>query len=100
MRQTDNPQLQFGQIDISEIRFDPKSRDDIPQLLKGLQYLYTTDEIRREIFRILEEKISPGVTKKTGRPGMELWKILMIFHLKRSSDREKPADARQKRASG
>lgn len=78
MRQTDNPQLQFGQIDISEIQFDLKSRDDIPQLLKGLQFLYTTREIRREIFGILEEKISPQVQKKTGRPGMELWKILVM----------------------
>ena len=78
MRQTENPQLQFGQSDISQIQFNPKSRDDIPQLLKGLQYLYLTPELREAIFAILEQRISPQVDKKNGRRGMELWKILVM----------------------
>ncbi|NYZ70123.1 ISNCY family transposase, partial [Endozoicomonas sp. SM1973] len=50
MRLVKNPQLQFGETDISEIRFDPKSRDDVPQLLKGLQYIYITPEVREQVF--------------------------------------------------
>jgi len=38
MRQVINPQLQFGEQDIAAIELDPKSRDDIPQLLRGLQH--------------------------------------------------------------
>jgi hypothetical protein len=30
--------LQFGEQDIGSILLDPKSRDDIPQLLRGLQH--------------------------------------------------------------
>jgi len=41
MRTTTQPQLQLGEIDIANIKIDPRSRDDIPQLLKGLQYLYS-----------------------------------------------------------
>ena len=45
MRQVINPQLEFGQVDISKIKFDPKSRDDIPRILKGLQHIYVTANI-------------------------------------------------------
>ena len=36
MRAVKNPQMQFGEVDISEIKFNPKSRDDTPKILKGL----------------------------------------------------------------
>ena len=53
MRQVINPQMQFGEQDISAIEFNPKSRDDIPQILRGLQYIYTTPELRERVFAIL-----------------------------------------------
>ncbi len=82
MRQVIDPQLQFGEQDISAIDLDPKSRDDIPQILRGLQHIYTTPELRERVFTILEEVIPEGVEGKanphTGRPGMEQWKILVL----------------------
>ncbi|MBL8676857.1 MAG: ISNCY family transposase [Alphaproteobacteria bacterium] len=78
MRVVKNPQMHLGEVDISKIIFDPKSRDDMPKLLKGLQYLYTNISVRAEIFKILEEDIVPGKNKNNGRPGMELWKILVL----------------------
>lgn len=78
MRVVRNLQREIGEVDIAKIQFDPKSRDDIPKLLKGLQYLYTTREVREAIFKILEEKVAPGKDKKNGRPGMELWRIFVL----------------------
>ena len=82
MRQVINPQLQFGEVDIGAIVLDPKSRDDIPQLLRGLQHIYTTPELRARVFAILEEIVPAGVNGQadthTGRPGMEQWKILVL----------------------
>lgn len=78
MRKVIDAQLVFGMIDISQIRFDSKSRDDIPQILKGLQFIYTQQHVREKIFKILEEKISPNANKTNGRPGMDLWKILVM----------------------
>ena len=78
MRLVRNPQMQFGEINISEIKFDPKSRDDIPQILKGLQFIYTHENTRAEIFKLLEKNISPKINKNNGRPGMELWKIFVM----------------------
>lgn len=53
MRTVLNPQMQFGTVDISKITFDPKSRDDIPQVLRGLQYIYSHPDLRAEVFKIL-----------------------------------------------
>jgi len=78
MRFTHDLQLKLGEVSISEIKFDVKSRDDIPQLLMGLQHLYATEEIRENIFSILETHINPDVSKTNGRPGMELWTILVM----------------------
>jgi hypothetical protein len=77
MRVVQNPQMQIGEVDISQIKFDPKCRDDIPKILKGLQYLYMNIPLRTQIFQLLEAEISPKVSKSNGRPGMELWKILV-----------------------
>ena len=86
MRRIINPQLQFGEQDIAAIVLDEKSRDDIPQILRGLQYIYVTPTIRARVFAILAEVIptrqrDDGTEGKadaeTGRPGMEQWKILV-----------------------
>ena len=68
MRSLRNPQMTFGEVDIAAIKFDPKSRDDIPPILRGLQYIYTTPEIRAAVFKILAQVIPPragkGLTEK------------------------------------
>nr|MBA3723204.1 ISNCY family transposase [Parachlamydiaceae bacterium] len=71
-------QMQLGQVDISTIKFDLKSRDELPQVLRGLQHIYITPSIREEVFLLLEKNISPHTDKKNGRPGMELWKIFVL----------------------
>jgi len=77
MRVVQNPQMQVGEVDISQVKFDPKSRDDIPKVLKGLQYLYCDLSLRSQVFELLQKEISPKVSKDNGRPGMALWKILV-----------------------
>ena len=57
MRSVFHSQLNLGEDDIAKIKLDPKSRDDIPQLLAGLQYIYTTPELRQVVFKILEEVV-------------------------------------------
>jgi len=84
MRSVINHQMMFGRTDISAIVFDPKSRDDIPKILRGLQGIYTDEELRKRVFAILEE-VRPERKKgegkadpNTGRPGMEQWAILVL----------------------
>lgn len=53
MRKIMEMQLKFGQVDISKIEIDLRSRDEIPKLLLGLQFIYGNREIRNKIFDIL-----------------------------------------------
>ena len=45
MRIIHNPQFTLGQVDIANIKLDPRSRDDIPAILVGLQQIYTDPEL-------------------------------------------------------
>jgi len=78
MRIIENPQMKFGEVPIKNIKIDLKSRDDIPPLLLGLQHIYTNLELRGKVFSILEDIVPPATDSKNGRPGMELWKILVF----------------------
>ena len=50
MRNLRNPQLERGEVCIEDIELDLKSRDDIPALLIGLQYLYSREPLRERHF--------------------------------------------------
>ena len=78
MRKIIESQMIFGEVDISKIKFDLRSRDEIPKLLMGLQYIYCTPETRDKVFKILEEIVPEGTDSDNGRPGMLLWKILVL----------------------
>lgn len=82
MRDILHSQMTFGETDISAIQFDTRSRDEIPKLLSGLQHIYCTPELKEKVFSILEEIIPPGTDLNNGRPGMELWKILVLGSLR------------------
>ncbi len=78
MRHVRNPQMELGEIRIEDIDLDLKSRDDIPALLQGLQHLYSDEDTRTRLFALLEEHVLPGVDRTVGRPGMEMWRILVM----------------------
>ena len=90
MRKVIEPQMGIDEIGIANIQIDRKSRDDIPQILLGLQYIYTTPDLRDRVFEILEEVVpdrkGEGKDGKaatdTGRPGMDQWKILVLSVLR------------------
>jgi hypothetical protein len=77
MRVVQNVQMELGEIDVSQIKFDLRSRDDIPKILRGLQHLYLDEALRQKVFALLASEIAPKVDKCTGRPGMTLWSILV-----------------------
>jgi len=78
MRKIKEPQMRLGAVDISQIKFDLRSRDEIPKLLMGLQYIHCTREVKEEVFKILEGIVPAGTDRNNGRRGMDLWKILVL----------------------
>jgi IS5 family transposase len=72
------PQRKLGQIDISKIEIDLRCRDEIPKVMLGLQHIYCNPEIREKVFKLLQELIPGNISTDNGRPGMNLWKILVL----------------------
>ena len=72
----------LGEKSISEIQFDPQSRDEIPKLLRGLQALYVDREIRAKLFEALSGLVPDNVDPDKGRKGMNLWNIFVLGTLR------------------
>jgi transposase, IS5 family len=84
MRKVIDMQMKFGEVDIAKIKFDPRSRDEIPKLLMGLQEIYCNRNVRDQVFAVLRDLIPEGADPNNGRTGMELWKILVLGTLRLS----------------
>ena len=82
MREVHGRQFEFGQVPVEKIWIDPKSRDDIPAVLKGLQHIWSDEELRARLFALLDEHVLPETDREVGRPGMALWRILVLGVLK------------------
>jgi hypothetical protein len=69
------PDLQITPIE--KIRLPLKSRDQLPPLLAGLQWVWRHPTLKTDLLALLEAKILAG-KQRTGRTGMDLWQILML----------------------
>ena len=78
MRKVFEPQMTFGQTPIDQIKIDMRARDEIPKLLLGLQHIFCDTTLRQKVFEILETMLPDDIDSKNGRPGMDLWKILVM----------------------
>ena len=77
MRQRFEQQMNLRTVAISDVKFPLKSRDELPPVLKALQYIFITPQLNERVFLLLENKIVAD-KNKTGRPGMDLWHILVL----------------------
>jgi hypothetical protein len=77
MRKRFEVQLALGQTPIERVQLPLKSRDELPPILAGLKWIFLTPEINAQIFALLETKLMAG-KKATGRPGVDLWQILVL----------------------
>ncbi len=77
MRKRFEVQLALGKTPIERVAIPLRSRDELPPVLAGLQWIFVTPEINGQIFELLEKKVV-GVKKATGRPGLDLWHILVL----------------------
>ncbi len=72
--------LRLDETPVGEIRINVKSRDDIPALLLGLQHLYVS--CREEWEGLLGCHVTADRDPENGRPGMTLWRVLVMAVLK------------------
>jgi hypothetical protein len=69
------PDLQLTPIE--KIRLPLKSRDELPPILAGLQWIWMHPTLKAEILALLEAAVLAD-KKITGRTGMNLWQILVL----------------------
>ena len=81
MREVMPVQRKLNQTDIAAIKISNRSRDDTPDILKGLQYIYTSDALREQLFSSLEKLLSDK-QKRLGRKGMDLWSVFVLATLR------------------
>ena len=77
MRKRFEVQLALGRTPIEKVVMPARSRDELPPVLAGLQWVFQTAELNSQIFELLEKKVVGG-KKATGRPGLDLWHILVL----------------------
>lgn len=77
MRKRFEQQLSLGIVPIGEVKFNERSRHQLPPLLKALQYVFVTPELNTQVFALLEARVLKG-KQKTGRLGMSLWEMLVL----------------------
>jgi transposase, IS5 family len=78
-----NPVLNLTPIE--KVRLPLKSRDELPPILAGLQWIFITPEINEQVFDLISKDVLGG-RKNTGRPGMDLWHILVLASVRLGLD--------------
>lgn len=82
MRKILREQVQMGEYDIATVGIELDTRDEIPQLLRGLQHIYATPALRKRVFDRLWEIVPADIDIERGRSGMDLWRILVLGTLR------------------
>lgn len=78
MRQRFECHTDLGQLPIGDVLIPLHSRDELPPVLAGLQWIFRTPEVNHAVFDLLEKKVVGDKKRHTGRPGMDLWHILVL----------------------
>ena len=60
MRQRFNPQPGLDILPIEKVLLPIRSRDELPPILAGLQWIWTHPDLKVQIFALLEQKVLAG----------------------------------------
>jgi transposase, IS5 family len=86
MRKRFEMQTELGQTTIENVRIPTKSRDELPPVLAGLQWIFCTPEVNTAVFDLLAQNVNATTDPNNGRPGMDLWTILVLGTIRLALD--------------
>jgi len=84
MRTTFIQQLSIGVQPISEVKIPNITRDELPPVLKSLQYIFITPELNKKVFEILSKVFKKSNNK--GRKGMSHWEVFVLSVIRNTLD--------------
>ncbi len=85
MRKLFEAQYELNVTPIEKVRIPEKTRDEIPAVLRALQYVYKTPELNEQVFSILNRCMKEK-RQDTGRRGMNLWSALVLGVVRNARD--------------
>ena len=77
MRKRFEVQLALGAVPIECVKIPTRTRDELPPTLAALQWIFVTPEVSEQVFTLLEDAVLSD-RPDAGRPGMDLWHILVL----------------------
>lgn len=86
MRKRFEMQTELGQTTIENVRIPTQSRDELPPVLAGLQWIFRTPEVNSYVFDLLSKNVNATTDPNNGRPGMDLWTILVLGTIRLALD--------------
>lgn len=94
MRKIVKTQTDMFTNNIEDIKIDTNSRDEMPAILVGLREIYRDTHTCITILHQLQKFIPTNVDINRGRPGMDLWHILVlgVVRLSHNCDFDKLTD--------
>jgi transposase, IS5 family len=78
MRKTFDPQLRLDCPDVANVRLNVDCRHEIIPILRALQHIYDTPEVREAIFAAIARDVNRTSDPRLGRPGMTYWEITVL----------------------
>lgn len=61
-----------------QVPLNLQCRDEIVPILRGLQYIYSDDALRKTILNLVGKDVNRTTSKKLGRPGLSYWEIMVL----------------------
>ncbi|RLB76654.1 MAG: ISNCY family transposase, partial [Deltaproteobacteria bacterium] len=86
MRKNFEPQITFGTVPVSNIKFDIFCRHEIVPILMALQHLYFNKPVLNEILELIKKDIVGDKNEKLGCSGMHYWEILVLASVRLGCD--------------
>jgi transposase, IS5 family len=78
MRKAFDPQLRLDCPDVGDVFLNLDGRHEIIPILRALQHIYDTPEVRDAIFAAIARDVNRTADPRLGRPGMTYWEITVL----------------------
>ena len=78
MRKAFTAQLRLDVASVPDVQLDFTCRDEIVPILRALQHIYATPELRDQILRRVAADVNSNTFHNRGREGLDYWHIVVL----------------------
>jgi len=86
MRKHYEKQRRFDATPISELKLNYDCRDEMIPVLAGLQYVYSSQALRKKVVRLVAADVNRDSRRDVGRRGFDDWQIVVLAAVRLGCD--------------